>query len=183
MIQRIRLFIHHQYGMATVELALLMPFLLVLLLGGIELSRYIMVHQKLTRTTVTVADLVTQGTDASTTDLDNIMQVVPHIMNPFTFGDDGLVIVSHVKKLPGNAPSITWQYTGGGSLSETSAIGLAGDAAALPGGFTMNDEEGVIIAEVYYRYDDMVVPDVLPITTVYKRAFYRPRLGELDVLQ
>ena len=49
-------------GVVAVEFALMMPVLLLLLLGCIEVAQYVLLHQKLQRSATTMADLMTRNT-------------------------------------------------------------------------------------------------------------------------
>jgi hypothetical protein len=73
---------------------------------------------------------------------------------------------------------ISWQCHGGGTQARDSRIGEVGDTVSLPGGLTIDADDNVIVAEVYYRYEPVF--DMLPIADeVYKTAVFRPRLGAL----
>ena len=47
-------------GIAAVEFALVSPILFLLLLGGVEVGRYILVHQKVEKMAYSVSDVVSQ---------------------------------------------------------------------------------------------------------------------------
>ncbi len=101
-------------------------------------------------------------------------------MNPYDFGTDGIVHITSVTKDPNANPTIRWRHTGGGTLSgNDSRIGAVGVVANLPAGFTLNDRDNIIIAEVYYRYTPLLTQQVLGEMTLYKIAIYKPRLGAL----
>ena len=48
-------------GALAVEAAMAVPVLAVLLLGGVEVTRFVLLNQKLERTSATVADLVSRS--------------------------------------------------------------------------------------------------------------------------
>ena len=69
---RWRGFIADCRAMVLVEMAMTMPIVIVIALGGFEVARYTLLQQKLDRLSVTVADLVSQSTSISTTQLTQI---------------------------------------------------------------------------------------------------------------
>lgn len=169
-------------AMVLVEMAMTMPIVIVIALGGFEVARYTLLQQKLDRLSVTVADLVSQSTSISTTQLTQIFAATGPIMTPFGFGSDGVVIVSSVSASNGSGARVAWQRNGGGMMVQTSAIGVTSQLATLPTGFVVRDGENVIVAETYYNYVPMFVPDLVPPRQLYHRAMFRPRFGSLAAL-
>jgi Flp pilus assembly protein TadG len=169
-------------GIAYVEFALALPLLLMLFMGSVEFTRCLIITQKVEKAAITMSDLVAQTESVTTTQLDNLMLSVRQLMEPFTFADQGYVIVSSIRKTAGNNPTVTWQYAGGGAWTQSSQIGTSGNAAALPAGFTMDDGENVIIAEVYYNFSPMLGTQILNNMRMYRFAVFRPRLGDATTL-
>jgi hypothetical protein len=167
-------------GVAAVELALVFPILLMLLLGGLDLTRYMLYHQKIERITFTVADLVTQAQAVTKVQMNDIVLAAGQIMQPFNFGSDGIVIVSSVYKDPAQTyPTIRWQYSGGGTLARSSKVGILNGTPTLPAGLTLNDKDNVIITETYYVFSPSFNSGYTPSSDIYKIAVYKPRLGAL----
>ena len=187
-------FISSEEGVAYLEFAISVTFLLLLFLGAVEVSRYVLIVQKIENVASTVADVTTQ-TDPNTSPLttsqmSQLMSAVDDMMTPYSHGNnspDIKVIVSSVTKTGSNNPIINWQYcNGGGSLSANSritnytGISAIGSNANLPNGFTLNSGEEVIISEVIYNFVPIVLSNnVLGQMQIYKTAIYLPRLGAL----
>ena len=169
-------------GIAYVEFAIALPFLLALFLGAVDVTRYILITQKVEKVSVTVSDLVAQYQSMSTSQLNNLIIAAGQVMQPYPFGASGYVIVTSVTKTGTNQPVVNWQYTGGGSWTKPSRIGTPGAQATLPAGFTMNDKDNIIIAEVFYNYAPLIVNGVVSQSAIYRTAIYRPRLGALNSL-
>lgn len=174
---------HNQQGLAYLEFALVLPMLMLLFLGGVELSRYIQAAQKTDKLTHTVVDLIAQAPTISEPELNQIMQAVEHIMTPYRFGDDGIIIVSCVGYDALGSLVIKWQYKGGGSLERDSVIGEQGANPTLPEGFTVEQRDNVIIAETFFTFEPMINNMYADPIEFYRTAFYLPRIGELDVLE
>jgi len=167
-------------GIAALEFALTLPIWITLLLGAADGTYCMLVNERTDRIAYTVTDIVTQYQTVSVANLNDIVQAASQIMNPFTFGNNGVVIISSVYKPAGATPYICWQYTGGGGLVATSHIGTTGGAPALPNGLTLNDNDNVIIAEVFYNFTPMFVSEGLFTSgTIYRNAVYKPRLSPL----
>jgi Flp pilus assembly protein TadG len=180
-----------QSGVAYMEFAIGVTFLMILFLGSVEVTRFVLINQKIQKTVVSVTDVVTQagqGNPLTTTGLSQIMSAVGDMMNPYTFGAGGVVFVTDVTQPASGNPIVNWQYCGGGTLHSADAtvvskIGTTvGGTATLPSGFTMNSGEEVVIGEIYYKYSPIIVQSMLANTTLYNYAVYMPRLGALTSL-
>lgn len=170
-------------GMAFLEFAITAPFLLALFLGSVEITRYIIVSQKVEKASVTVTDLVAQSSELTQDQLDQLILAAGEIMDPFEFGGaTAYVLVSSVSKTGTNPPVVNWQYAGGGTWVQASHIGVTGGNATLPEGFEMNDRENVIVTEVYYNFTPLISDAVIDSGQIYKISFFKPRLGDLTTL-
>lgn len=170
-------------GTLLVEMAFVLPFLLVMILAGTELARYMLLQQKLDSIAVTTADLVSQREQISAATVDQIFAATDHVIAPFTFGGNGIVIVTSVSANGGSGPQVDWQRAGGGMLAVGSAVGSPGGAATLPAGFLVRDGENAIIAEVFFNYAPLLQTTFLSDSQIYHRSFFRPRFGSLNQLQ
>jgi hypothetical protein len=171
-----------QTGLAYLEFAVTLPFLIAMLLGGVEVTRYILIAQKVEKVSVTVSDIVSQADTITTSDLDNLVMAAGQVMQPYSFDGNAYVIISSVYKTGTNSPVVNWQYSGGGSWIKSSQVGSVGAIANLPDGFTMVDRENVIIAEVFYNYQPIFGSNILNVSQLYKYAIFKPRLGDLSTL-
>lgn len=179
---RFKFFARAQEGIAYVEFAIALPFLIALFLGAVELTRYIIIVQKVEKSTVTVTDVVAQSSTIGTTQLNQLVQAVAQVMLPYSFGSNGYVIITSVSRTGTSPPVVRWQYTGGGSWVRPSQVGSSGGNATLPAGITLDDKENVIVAEVYYNFSPILVNSVISGGEIYKVSVFKPRLGELTTL-
>ncbi len=171
---------HGERGVAAVEFALALPVWMTLLLGISDGAYMMLVDQRVDRVAYSVTDIVTQSQTVSRTDLDSILLAAGQLMQPFTFGTRGIVIITSLYKPAGQPTKISWQYTGGGSLSRGSKIGQLGATPTMPSNLTLNDNENVIVAEVYYSFTPMFInAGILSSGDVYRVAVYKPRLSPL----
>ncbi len=166
-------------GAIAVEFALFAPMLVMLVTGGIEINRFILLNQKVERASVTVADLTSQAESLTESDITDLFQVIGQVVKPFDLTGVGKIIVSSVSARNGNSPRINWQRSFG-ALSNSSAFGGEGNTPTLPAGFVVRDNESLIIAEVFFNYTPIIVSNVVDPVTLYNVAYFRPRYGSLD---
>jgi len=166
--------------MAVTEFAIASGFFMLLLLGGFELARMVLVNQKVEKVAYISADVVAQSTLLTANQINEYMMAAAQVMVPFTFGANGLVIITSVARDPGQTQRVRWRSTGGGTMVATSRVGAVGGAATLPNGLVLNERDNVIVAEVFYRYNPMFAANGLyEQTDIYKTAVFKPRLGAL----
>lgn len=165
-------------GLSAVETAIALPIAVALTLNGVEITRYLLLHQKAERASMTVADLVSQGEALTVNDLTNIFRAGAFITEPFDFNTDGAMIVSSVVGAAGG-PQVEWQRAYG-EPPQSSGFGSQGGQATLPTGFVVNESESVIMAEIFFQYQPIVAGNsilggVIGSRTVYNYAIFRPR--------
>jgi Flp pilus assembly protein TadG len=137
-------------GNALVEVALTFPMLLVLLIGGVETARYILLVQKMDKAVVTVADLVSQEKEVTNGQLADLFTSVNFVLSPHAIGSNGAVLVSSVKRDIGQTGSrVVWQRQGVGTMAVSSTLDGENQSATLPAGMTLREDESVIVAEVF----------------------------------
>lgn len=184
--RRFTSFARAEAGIAYLEFAIALPFLIAIFLGAVEMTRYIIIVQKVEKATVTVTDVVAQSSTIGTTQLNQIVQAAAQIVQPYTFNTNGYVIITSVSRTGSSPPVIRWRYTSSGSSgswTQASQVGNSvGATATLPAGITLDDKENVIIAEIYYNFQPMLVHSVIAATEIYKVSVFKPRLGELTTL-
>jgi len=168
-------------GVSAIEFGLLLPMLITLLIGSLEVTFKLWSTQKAEKLAVTLSDVVAQSEEVQGTDITALTDVVDKIMEPFAFGTKGKVIITSVYREVGEdtKPKVNWQCPGPGSYSATSKLGAAGADATLPQGFELNEKENVIVAEVFYEYEPLAPGLLFDKDAIYRRALFKPRLGVL----
>jgi len=199
-------------GVSMLEFALLLPLLVVIFIGTVEVSRLVLFHQKIDNATSRVADLVTR-IDQDTVSCANTAGGLQWMRNtalrqsmaPYALNATTTLIVTSVR---GEYPDpttpndnavvrqrIEWQWRSGPSPSQFGAAGanLAANGnwpapfRRTPNNGGMFDRDRVIAVEVYHRFEPLLTisPNFLPIVaaqTISKRAFYRARFGNMGTL-
>lgn len=183
--QKFRKLLRAREGVAAMEFALNLPILLLLAFGGFEVSRFLLIQQKTDKIAYIVADVISQSTTStlSNAQITQIMTAAAQVMNPMTFGPKGFVIVNSVTQTgaptANNQPKVSWQRTGGGTMTKASQVGTVAGNATLPGNITLVDKDNVIVVEVFYNYTPLFGANYVAAKQFYRTAIYKPRLGSL----
>lgn len=180
--ETLKIFKRSEEGAILVEAAFFMPILIALLLLSIETSRYVLVHQKASRAAATVNDLLARVDDPAA-QIDDILSIVPHIMQPFSTADQSLAVATLISRPAGQGTRIVWQDRGAGSAAHSSHYGAIGDSPNLPEGFDLRDNEIVLMTEYFYEYRPLFGFGFWDDTQLYMRAFHKPRLQNLTMLE
>lgn len=150
-------------GTAAVEFAMLLPILITLFFGVVETSMALLCRANVSMMASTAADLISQGSTISTTDISNVYSASGTILypyyNPATSGsakptirltsvvDDGSGAATG-SKLTG---TVAWTCTQAGSGTLTPASRAPGSTVTLPQPL-MTEGGSVIVAEIAYAY-------------------------------
>ncbi len=176
---------HNQRGVAVIEFALVLPMLVLLILGSVETTRYILLHQKMDKTAATMSNVVAQLAAVNEEVITQFMDSADLLMDPFNMdGSNARIFISSVTCCYGpdnDETRVSWQRFDGG-LEIASKIGAEGAIANMPGAFELELGENVIIAEMYYNYDFLIFPDVISPGVLYKRFLFRPREDPLETI-
>lgn len=165
-------------GTFAIELAFVTPVLTGLLLGGVEVSRFVLLNQKIERTSATLADLVSQAEILTEADLANLFEASVNVMSPFSLDVVGQAIVTSVSATGGDPAIVRWQRVYGVQGSP-SAVGVEGAEAQLPPPFFVRDGESIIVTEVYYSFTPFILTGLIEPKVLYNLALLRPRYGRL----
>ncbi len=183
MLKITRKLFRNRRGSLLAETAFTMSILAMLSLGGAEIARYTLLHQKMEQIAASIGDLIAQAPTLSETDVTNVFAAVSEITRPFDLSTSGVVIISSIGATGGGGPTMNWRRFGGGALAAGSQIGTTpGASATMPAGFTVTDGETVITAEVLFDYQPWLFDALIGSTQLYHTAFFRPRLGTLSVI-
>jgi Flp pilus assembly protein TadG len=181
---RLRRFLRETRGIAAVEFAMLASVLTVALLGGTELSRYTLMHQKMDRVSAAISNMVAQSSSMTATDFDNMWAAAIQVAKPFDLADGyGKVIVSFIVAESDTNYRITWQRTGAGTLNQFSQLGTEGGLATMPAGVTLKTGDTLVAVEVYALYEAFIFPELIGQSIVYHRSFDQPRLTDIITLE
>lgn len=175
----VRRFGRDERGAALIELGFAVPILVAILLGCFETTRYVLLHQKMSRAAASTADLVAQLDGITVAQMDDLFDATSQLMDPFAFDTDGRIIVSSVYRPGADAATVAWQTINAGGIGAASDVGATGATATLPAGLAVDTGENVIVAEVFYQYTPYFFDKIFEPVQLKHEAFNRPRIANL----
>lgn len=174
-LRKFRRFLKDSKAGVLIEMAMVTPVLMIILMGGFETARYIYTNQKIQRTAMSLADLAARGKTMTAIDINNLFAAADEVAKPFNISSDGRVFVSSVIDDGTGAPEVAWQR-GAGAIAATSTVGIEGGAATISDAFLIQNDQSVIVTEIFYDYQPFFA-SFLTGGTLYHQATYRPRLS------
>src|ERR1700742_830592 len=106
---RLRGFAADQNGVSAVEFAILLPLMLTLYLGGVEISQAVSADRKTTLVAHTVGDLTAQSTDVTSAgDIPNFFNAGTKVAYPFTATVLKMTVSSVCIDATGTRATIAW---------------------------------------------------------------------------
>jgi len=156
----------HDGGVVATEFALIVPFLLLVLMGVIELTNALMVQRKLLNSVQTTADLIGQQTDVTSADLSTIYLGAALALNPYDAANLTIGVASVRFDDSTGDPTLDWtdSYNSGevsDPLVKAEGRGAAGDS--------------IIIVSGTYAYSPLVRLIIPVDLTLSEVTYMRPR--------
>ncbi|HEY4856989.1 MAG TPA: TadE/TadG family type IV pilus assembly protein [Xanthobacteraceae bacterium] len=158
-----------QDGMSAVEFAMVLPLMLTLYLGAVEISQAVGVDRKVTLTSRTVADLASQSSSLASSDMQNILNASSAVIAPYD-QSQLKVTVSEVNIDNNGNATIAWSCTLGG------AAHAVGSAVTLPSGLKIANTS-LIWGEAAYTYKPVIGYVVTGTLNLSDQIYMRPRLS------
>lgn len=166
----LRRFLRDKRGVSAVEFAMLLPLMITLYIGGVEVSSAIAVDRKVTLVARTLGDLVAQSTSVNATDMTNILNAATTVVQPYS--DTPLkVVVSRVDIDANSAAKIYWSKTKNGTARAVNST------VTLPAALNTANTS-LIWAETEYAYTPTIGYVITGTMTLKDQIYMRPRLSE-----
>jgi len=158
-------------GAAAVEFGLVAPTLILLYAVGFEVCQAATVNRKLTDTTVELANLTSQYTKVSKSDISTIMNASSETMTPFTNGALTIALSEISIDSKGKA-TVTWSeaYLNGVAFQGTP---LATPPKA-PASFQIPSSSYIVVQSTY-AYTPVVAGGFMAPMTLSDQSFMLPR--------
>lgn len=174
-------------GVAAVEFAFLMPVLLCIYFGSVELMQAIDTNRKLSRASAQIADLVSQSINYTKSDIDAIMNIGEATLKPYNRSKPDIRITAVQMSNDANPKStVLWKRNRiGGSFSGSKA---STETVDVPATFKIKGQV-VIKVEMDMKYNLMLswngdsasnygvagFFNGIPMKETY---YFRPRIGD-----
>lgn len=186
------------------EFAFVLPLLIIVFYGVVELTRDILMQQKLDNATHTIVDVINQNLGLTIADLDGIADSLPAMVAPYDANGWGMIVTSvqvsdgHPIRFAVNPDKFcdgtssgqnvtVWQHIkSDGAMLGSSKVSSGQCAIATLPDLALQPKEQVISVEVYLKYrpliDNNYVRNMLGLTDqgVYKVSYARPRYGTFE---
>lgn len=163
-------FLRDRSGVSAVEFALILPLMLTLYLGGIQLSDALTISRKVTHVTSTLGDLVTQARSISNSDMSNILDVTAAVMAPYS-SSPLQITVSGVTIDAQGKTKVVWSD----ALNATALS--TGSTISIPDAIKENSSF-LVTAEVHYPYTPTIGYVLTGHFDLKDQFFLRPRLSD-----
>jgi Flp pilus assembly protein TadG len=150
--QRLAMFWRDCRGIAATEFAVIVPLMLVLFFGTVELSTGVAVNRKVTVMARTLSDLVSQNISITDTQFTNIFNAATGVMYPYTSAPySAASLHSTISELYVNPTTHTAKV----QWSKGYAVRATGSTVTIPAGLLV-DGTYLIFSEASYLYTPTV---------------------------
>lgn len=112
-INKFKSFANNEDGIAAVEFMLILPFLIALFFGSVELYGHLQAMRKLALVSASISDIVAQNRTISPEQLDALHPIIDSLMAPLDPGTIRYRISSVAQGGAGDKPQLRWQHING----------------------------------------------------------------------
>ena len=163
-----------QRGVSAVEFAMLLPLMITLYLGVVEVSQAVGIDRKVTLTTRTVADLASQVKSIKDAEMTSLLSASSAVIAPYD-KNQLKVTVSRVDIDANGTGTVVWTDTRGGS-----AVHAPNDIVTVPAALkTANTATSLIWGEVSYTYKPAIGYVVTGTLNLSDQIYMAPRLSNV----
>ncbi len=163
-------FARNERGVAAIEFAMILPLMLTLYLGGIEVSQGVSIDRKVTLTARTVADLVSRVSSINNAGTTAVLEASAAVLAPYPV-DKAKVTVSLIKIDANSKVTVEWSETKNGTKRTSVPAGIIPAALIVP-------NTSLVWGEVSYDYKPSVGYVLTGTLNLADQIFMRPRLSD-----
>jgi Flp pilus assembly protein TadG len=168
---RLLRFPRDQRGVSAVEFALLLPLLLALYLGGVEVTQAISIDRKITISARTVADLVARSSGFTNTEMANILSASATVASPYS-AQNMRMKVSQIQIKADGTSTVSW------SAAKNTSKREKGEPVTVPTTLKIAGKETYLIwAEVEYDYTPTIGYVLTGTLKLTDQIYMRPRVS------
>ncbi len=172
----LRRFADEESGVSAVEFAVLLPLMLTLYLGGVEVTQAVSADRKVTLIAHAVADLTAQASGVATADMQNIMTAGSAIAWPYNTANLTMVVSSVLIDANGNA-TVDWSYASAGATKRSGNVTTSIPAPLVTACKTAPQPCSLVWGEATYTYRPQVGYVITGPLPFGDQIFMRPRLS------
>lgn len=168
--QLARRFTRDDRGVSAVEFAMVLPLMLTMYLGSVEVSDAVSINRKVTLVTRSVADLTSRVQKVSNDDLANILNAGAAIVYPYSAANIKITITCVNIDSSGKA-TVSWSAASPGGTPRAKGASVTLPAALDVAGTSL------IWSEVSYAYKPAIGYVITGTMTLTDQMYMRPRLS------
>jgi Flp pilus assembly protein TadG len=162
-------------GVSAVEFAMLLPLMVTLYLGSVEISLGVGIDRKVTLVARTVADLASQVSSINNSDMTNMLSASSAVIAPYDkppYSATMLkVVVSAVSVSANGTATVAWSDTLNGTRRSV------GSTVTLPTALNIANTQ-LIFSEVTFDYTPVIGYVITGTLTLSDKIYMRPRLSD-----
>jgi Flp pilus assembly protein TadG len=166
----LRRFAADQRGVSAVEFAILLPLMLTLYLGGVEVSQAVSADRKTTLVAHTVGDLTAQASNVTTADMTNVLNAASAVAYPFAAANLRVTVSSVCINSTGTVATIAWSRTLNGTARSGTVTSLIPSALMVA-------STSLVWGEASYAYRPTIGWTITGTLNLGDKFFLRPRLS------
>jgi Flp pilus assembly protein TadG len=156
-------------GMAAVEFALTLPFLVTLMFTGIDITDAVSARRKAVTASSTISDLISQAKEVYDADVQNAFTAGTAIMAPFNASAFTAVVTNITMDATG-APKVAW------SKGYNVPGRPVGSSVTIPTKLQAPNSS-LVMAEVTYSYKPLVGSSFVGSIVMPKQTYAMPRVA------
>ena len=169
-IQRFVNFVRDRRGISAVEFAMILPLMVTMYLGVVEVSRGVAIDRKVTLTTRTMGDLASRVTSINNTDMSSLLNAAAAVVSPYDV-NQVKVVLSAVNIDATGVAKVAWSDTLHGSAR------TVGSTVTVPTALNVPNTQ-LIWSEVSYNYAPTFGYVLTGNMTLADQLYMRPRLSD-----
>ncbi len=165
----LRRYARDRRGVSAIEFAIVLPFMLTLYLGSVELGDGLAVQFRTTLAARTVTDLTSQYVTIDSSTMNDILGAASTVMTPYSAANM-VVTVSEITTNANGHGTVTWSASLNGTARAT------GSAVTLPTAMQMANIK-LIFGEVTYPYTPNLGYVITGTISMYQSLYFYPRMS------
>jgi Flp pilus assembly protein TadG len=154
-------------GLAAVEFAMLLPIMMTLFLGSVEVTTGVAIQRKVNITARALADLASQFTAIGASDMSNILNAASDIIVPYS-ANKLQSVVSELSINGQRQASVVWSATLNGTARTVGQLVTIPSNLAVPNSY-------LLLGEASYSYNPTYGYVVTGTLTLNGQIYMRPR--------